>query len=67
MSLPLVSECRPGYVTCVHAADLRFVNSNGVLFGGDLAALLDDVTGHAAMTVLGRACRGAVTCCWKIS
>jgi len=52
LGLPLVSEYRSGYVKCRHPIDARFVNSNGVLFGGYLAALLDDVSGHAALTVL---------------
>ena len=52
MSLPLVSVYRPGYVKCIHAIEPRFVNSRGVAFGGYLSALLDDVTGHAAMTVI---------------
>jgi uncharacterized protein (TIGR00369 family) len=52
MSLPLVSEYHAGYVKCIHPLDKRFSNSNGVLFGGYLSALLDDVSGHAAMTVI---------------
>lgn len=52
MSLPLVSEYREGYVKCVHPVDKRFLNSNGTLFGGYLSALLDDVSSHAAMTVI---------------
>lgn len=81
VSLPLVSEYRPGYVKCIHSVDTRFVNANGILFGGYLSALLDDVTGHAAMTVipdektcatselsvsyLPRACQAMGSCCWK--
>jgi len=52
MDLPLVDEYRSGYVRCTHKIDERFVNASGVVFGGYLSALLDDVTGHAAMTVL---------------
>jgi uncharacterized protein (TIGR00369 family) len=52
MSLPLVCEYRAGYVKCVHPVDKKFTNSNGVLFGGYLSALLDDVSGHAVMTVI---------------
>ena len=61
MSLPLVGEYKPGYVKCIHAIDAKFVNSRGVVFGGYLSALLDDVTGHAAMTVIpdGKVCATA--------
>jgi uncharacterized protein (TIGR00369 family) len=52
MNLPLVNEYRAGYVRCVHQIEERFSNSSGAVFGGYLSALLDDVTGHAAMTIL---------------
>jgi uncharacterized protein (TIGR00369 family) len=52
MALPLVSHYAEGYVRCAHVLDARFVNSNGVVFGGYLAALLDDVSSHAAQTVI---------------
>jgi uncharacterized protein (TIGR00369 family) len=52
MLLPLVVEYRSGYVKCIHRVDRRFLNSNGTVFGGYLSALLDDVGGHAAMTVI---------------
>jgi uncharacterized protein (TIGR00369 family) len=52
LNLPLVSEYRSGYVRCSHVIEDRFLNAHGALFGGYISALLDDVTGHAAMTVL---------------
>lgn len=52
MSLPLVEKYRDGYVRCTHRADKRFSNANGMLFGGYLAALFDDVSGHTAMTAI---------------
>ena len=52
MSLPPVRECREGYVSCAHRVDPRFLNSNGLVFGGNLSPLVDDFTGHATMTVM---------------
>lgn len=52
MMLPMVAEYREGYVKCRHRIDARFLNSQGMIFGGYVSALLDDVTGHAAMTLL---------------
>ena len=61
LMLPIVAEYRDGYVKCLHQIDARFLNSRGVVFGGYLSALLDDVAGHAAMTVLpdGKVCATA--------
>lgn len=52
MLLPVVCAYEHGYVTCLHTIDERFANSNKVVFGGYLAALVDDVSGHTAMTVI---------------
>ena len=52
MNLPLVNAYRSGHVRCSHIIEDRFANSSGAVFGGYLSALLDDVTAHAAMTLL---------------
>jgi uncharacterized protein (TIGR00369 family) len=52
MMLPVVSEYKHGYVKCIHRVSERFVNTRNVVFGGYIAALVDDVSGHAAKTVL---------------
>jgi uncharacterized protein (TIGR00369 family) len=52
MSLPVMSEYRPGYVRSVHRIDPKFTNAGGVIFGGYIAALLDDVSGYVTDTVI---------------
>jgi len=52
MLLPTVSEYRPGYIKSRHRIDKKFTNSSGVIFGGYLAALLDDISGYVADTVI---------------
>jgi uncharacterized protein (TIGR00369 family) len=52
MMLPVVSEYKHGYVKCIHSVSERFVNTRNVIFGGYIAALVDDVCGHVAKTVL---------------
>ena len=50
--LPLVREYRAGYVRSIHHVDERFLNVNGAVFGGYLAALFDHVSANTAMTML---------------
>jgi uncharacterized protein (TIGR00369 family) len=52
MMLPVVREYKRGYVRCVHPVNERFVNTRKVVFGGYIAALVDDVSGHVAKTSL---------------
>jgi len=52
MLLPTVSEYRAGYVKSIHRIDRRFTNSSGVIFGGYIAALLDDISGYVADTII---------------
>lgn len=52
MSLPVVRRHAAGQVHCEHTIDPRFLNANGVVFGGYLSAIVDDVSHHTAMTVL---------------
>jgi len=52
MMLPVVSEYKHGYVKCIHPVNERFINASKVVFGGYIAALVDDVSGHTAKTVL---------------
>ena len=52
MMLPIVSEYKQGYVKCVHPVNERFINTRKVVFGGYIAALVDDVSGHVAKTLL---------------
>jgi uncharacterized protein (TIGR00369 family) len=52
MALPVAHAYSPGFVQCFHEVDPRFLNSNGVVFGGYLSALLDDVSAHAALTLI---------------
>lgn len=50
--LPLVREYRRGHVKSVHHVDERFMNLNGAVFGGYLAAVFDHVAANTVMTVL---------------
>lgn len=50
--LPLVSEYRSGYVKSICHVDDRFLNMNGAVFGGYLAALFDHVAANTVMTTL---------------
>lgn len=61
LQLPVISEYRSGYVRCEHTIAACFANSAGAVFGGYLSALLDGVTGQAAMTLLpdGKTCSTA--------
>jgi uncharacterized protein (TIGR00369 family) len=52
MLLPTINEYRVGYVRSVHRIDRKFTNSGGIIFGGYLAALLDDISGYVADTVI---------------
>ena len=50
--LPFVCEYRSGYTRSIHHVDDRFLNVNGAVFGGYLAALFDHVVANTAMTIL---------------
>lgn len=52
MSLPVVSSYAPGQVRSEHAVHPRFLNSAGIVFGGYLSALADDISSHTVLTVL---------------
>lgn len=52
LDLPLVDGWSPGRVWCDWTADSRFANARGVLFGGYLSAVLDDLAVSASDTLV---------------
>ncbi len=52
-ALPLIDGWSPGRVWCDWTVDGRFANARGVLFGGYLSAVLDDLGVSASETLIG--------------
>jgi uncharacterized protein (TIGR00369 family) len=52
LRLPLIDGWKPGEVWWTAPVDLAFLNADGALFGGYIAALFDDAVGHVALSVL---------------
>ena len=53
LDLPLIDGWSPGRVWCEWTVEARFANGRGVLFGGYLSAVLDDLGVSASDTLVG--------------
>ena len=53
LDLPLIDGWSAGRVWCDWTVDSRFANGRGVLFGGYLSAVLDDIGVSASDTLVG--------------